>query len=147
MQVVEPTFPLSQPPICLACGCPGDLVQAARRSNPIGNAGRPYYICSRGRHEADTWITFNDNIGIVSGNPPCYCRYTSRLSSRRNGDGQFYSCPVGKCRFVRNGPSLPPQTTQMQAEAGGMEMDISGSGVEIQSIIQPVSDYDMMDVD
>ena len=151
MQVSEPTFPLAQPPTCLTCGHPGDLVPAARRSNPIGNAGRPYYICSRGRHGSDTWITFDDNSGIVAGNPQCYCGYISRLSNRRDGDGQFYSCPVGRCRFKRNGPSLPPQMTQMQAGANGMGMGISGSSVELNGsqgpIIQPVIDYDMMDLD
>ena len=151
MQAAEPTFPLAQPPTCLECGCPGDLVPAARRSNPIGNAGRPYYICSRGGHERDTWITFDDNIGIVAGNPQCDCGSISRLSNRRDGDGQFYSCPVGRCRFKRNGRSLPPQSTQMQAGANGMGMDISGSSVELDGsqgpIIQPVIDYDMMDLD
>lgn len=143
MQAEEPTFPLTQAPTCLKCGSSGDLVPAARRSNPIGNAGRPYYICSRGRHKDETWITFDDNIGIFAGNPPCYCGYTSRLSSRRDGDGQFYSCPVGRCRFTRNGPSI--------AGADVMEIDISGSGMELHKsqrpIIQPVSDYDMMDLD
>jgi hypothetical protein len=151
MQVAEPTFPLAQPPTCLECGCPGDLVPAARRSNPIGNAGRPYYICSRGGHPTDTWITFDDNIGIVASNPRCYCGYISRLSSRREGNGQFYCCPVGRCRFKRNGPSLPPQMTQTQAGANGMGMDRSGSSVELDGsqgpIIQPVIDYDMMDLD
>ena len=151
MQVAEPIFPLAQPPTCLSCGHPGDLVPAARRSNPIGNAGRPYYICSRGGHRSNTWITFDDNIGIVADNPRCDCGYTSRLSSRRDGDGQFYSCPVGRCRFKRNGPSLPPQMTQMQAGANGMGTDISGSSVKLDGshgpIIQPVIDYDMMDLD
>jgi len=151
MQGAEPTFPLTQPPTCLKCDRPGDLVPAARRSNPNGNAGRPYYICSRGGHKNDTWITFNDNIGIVADNPRCDCGYISRLSNRKDKDGQFYCCPVGGCYFWRNGPSLPPQMTQMQAGANGMGMDISGSSVELDGsqgpIIQPVIDDDMMDLD
>lgn len=148
MQVAEPTFPLAQPPTCLKCGCPGGLVQT-RHSNPIGNSGRPYYVCSIGRHESNTFITFDDNIGIVTGNPRCNCGYISRLSNRRDGDGQFYTCPVGRCRFKRNGPLLPPQTMQMQT--GANEMNISDSSVEMDgrqgTIIQPVIDYDMMDLD
>jgi hypothetical protein len=154
MEVAEPIFPLAQPPTCLKCRHPGDLVPAARLNNPAGNAGRPYYICSRGRrgrHGSNKWITFNDNIGIIANNPRCDCGYTSRLSNRRDGDGQFYACPVGGCRFMSNGPFLPPQMTQMQAGANGMGMGISGSSVELDGsqgpIIQPVMDYDMMDLD
>ena len=124
---------------------------AVRRSNPIGNSGRPYYVCSNREHKRRTFITFDDNIGIITGNPQCNCGYISRLSNRRDGDGQFYSCPVGRCQFTRNGPLLPPQTMQMQTGANGMMMNISGSSVEMDgrqgTIIQPVIDYDMMDLD
>ncbi|OCK80220.1 hypothetical protein K432DRAFT_328720 [Lepidopterella palustris CBS 459.81] len=146
MQVAEPTFPLAQPPTCSECGSPGYLEPATHHDNPIGNAGRPYYRCSCGK-----WITFDDNIGISAGNPRCYCRYICRLSNRRDGNGRFYSCPVGRCRFTRNGPPLPPQMTQMQTGANGIGGNISGSSVELNRsqgpFIQPVADYDMMDLD
>lgn len=104
MQVAEPRFPLQQAPTCLECGGAGMLVPAARRSNPIGNGGRPYYICSVSRHKERTFITFDDYVGIVPGNPRCDCGFVSRLSHRRDGDGQFYCCPVGVCRWKMNGP-------------------------------------------
>lgn len=146
MQVEVPTFPLTHPPTCRRCGRPG-LRPNVRQSNPIGHAGRPYYICSGG-HKGD-FITFDDNIGIAAGNPPCFCGYASRLSRRRDGDGQFYSCPIGRCHFTLNGPSLSPQVTQIQTGANEMGMEISGSSAEVDGsqgpIIQSVADDDRMD--
>ncbi|KAH8696900.1 hypothetical protein GQ44DRAFT_120411 [Phaeosphaeriaceae sp. PMI808] len=127
MQVAEPTFPLAQPPTCLKCDYPGDRMWV-RPGNLIGNTGRPYYVCSHREHMGQTFITFDDNIGIKPSNPRCNCGYISRLSNRRGRHSQFYSCPVGSCQFLLNGLLLPPRAAQMQTGANGMRVNISGSG-------------------
>ena len=137
MQVAEPTFPLAQTPICLQCGFLGKRLMV-HHGNPIGNAGRSYYRCSSGIHESHVFITFDDNIGIIPGNPRCNCGFISRLSKGRNGDHQFCSCPVGSCRFVWNGLLLPPRAMPMQMGANGMRMNISGSSAETE-LTQPSS--------
>ena len=136
-QVVEPTFPLAQPPTCLKCGCPGNRATTTL-TNPIGNAGRPYYVCSHRGHGSQTFIAFDDNIGIKPSNPRCNCGYISRLSNRRYGNRQFYSCPVGSCQFLLDGLLLPPRTVQMRTGANGMRVNISGSSAETESA-QPSS--------
>jgi len=136
-QVAEPTFPLAQPPTCLKCGRPGNRATTIL-TNPIGNAGRPYYVCSHRGHGSQTFITFDDNIGIKPSNPRCNCGYISRLSNRRGGGGKFYSCPVGSCRFSLGGLLLPPRTVRMRTGANGMWVNISDSSAETESA-QPSS--------
>jgi hypothetical protein len=132
MQVAEPTFPLAQPPTCLKCCCAANRVRAVRSSNPISHAGRLYYRCSHCVQKYYTFITFDDDIGIIPSNPRCDCGYISRISRRRDGDGQFYCCPVGTCQFLRDGPLLPPARMPMQTAAKEMKMNISGSSAETE---------------
>jgi hypothetical protein len=116
---MTPTFPLSEPPVCLTCGCVGRPMVVGS-GNLNHNAGRSYYVCSSGRHHGTRWITFDDDIGIDHGNPPCYCAFTSRRSWANGGDVQFYCCPVGSCQFRLRGQSsmpLPAEVMQLKSEA------------------------------
>jgi hypothetical protein len=135
-QVAEPTFPLAQPPTCLKCCRPGNRM-ATTRTNPIGNSGRQYYICVNPWHES-RFITFDDNIGIKPSGPRYNCGYISRLSNRRGGGRQFYSCPVGSCRFSLGGLLPPPGMVRMRKRANGMWVNISDSSAETESA-QPSS--------
>lgn len=137
MQVAEPTFPLAQPPTCLKCGRPGKRAITAN-NNAFGNAGRPYYVCSHSRYRSQTFITFDDNIGIKPSNPRCNCGYISRLSNKRYENSQFYCCPVGSCCFPRERLSPPLRTVQMPPGANKMTMNINGLSAESESA-QPSS--------
>lgn len=114
--IQEPTFPLPSPPTCRICNNPS-LRPDVRRSNPIGNAGTPYYICS-GNHKGNKghFITIDDNI--LAGNLRCDCGFTSRRSSRRDADGEFLSCPIGRCHVMR---SAPPESTQSMIDVDMMD--------------------------
>jgi hypothetical protein len=98
----------------------------------IGHAGRPYYICSSGSGPEGHFICFDDDKGIdPNNNPPCGCGYTSRLTRRRDRDGTFYSCPIGKCYFNRNGPAdLPQGSSSWGGELYGSQIpELDGSQV------------------
>jgi len=105
---LEPTFPLPFAPPCPdpSCRRPGTLIPAARRTNEVGNAGRPYYVCVHGNHPR-RFITFDDDLGIYTINPRCDCGFTSRITNRSNQDGQFYCCPIGRCGHLGSAPPMP----------------------------------------
>ncbi|KAI9046511.1 hypothetical protein LZ554_009258 [Drepanopeziza brunnea f. sp. 'monogermtubi'] len=93
---MQPTFPLRSRPLCYLCGkpCRDDITKS---SNVNGHSGRPYYYCHNGHDRK--FITFDDSIGIVKGNPACACGHASRRGLTNGPQGrEFFSCPVGVCR-------------------------------------------------
>jgi hypothetical protein len=121
--VIEPTFPLAKPPTCRKCGSPG-LYPEVHETNPIGNAGRSYYLCS-GTHDNDKgyFIAFDDYGGIFNDNPRCRCRYTTRLCANRDGKSTFFACPIGQCNYERNGPLVSQLDDDVLAALSGLEND------------------------
>lgn len=98
-----PTFPLRHVPTCRQCGNRCNLQNA--QSSSRHNAGRPYYNCRIG-HDSE-FSTFDDEIGVVRGNPPCDCNYISRKTMRNDGQGGFYKCAMGICLWSQSAPSTP----------------------------------------
>jgi len=115
---MEPQFPLLIAPACQECGHPGTK-HAVSAWNRSGNSDRPYYFCGRHRRKFLTW---DDDQGIVNGNPLCWCRFTSRRGTT-NGPipTDFYSCPVGSCRYSQNAP--PARVANSIAVVGGASQD------------------------
>ena len=103
---MEPQFPLPNASACQRCGqsCTRQIVSAGNRN---GNSGRPYYTCIYGGHPR-TFSTWDDNQGIVNGNPRCWCGFTSRrVTTNGPTPTDFYSCPVGRCRYSEGAPLAP----------------------------------------
>ena len=82
-----------------------------RPGNPIGNVGRPYYVCANpdcpkvtnpGQHIRG-WVTWDDNIGVDPRNPPCDCGRSTREDTARAGH-RFWTCSRGRCDFYRRVP-------------------------------------------
>ncbi len=95
---MEPQFPLPAAPACRRCrqAC---IRQTVSERNRNGHSGRPYYTCMNSAHPRE-FSTWDDSRGIVSGNPRCSCRFTSRrVTVNEPTPGDFYSCPAGVCRF------------------------------------------------
>ncbi|KAJ5035355.1 uncharacterized protein L3040_007829 [Drepanopeziza brunnea f. sp. 'multigermtubi'] len=105
---MQPTFPLPSRPLCYLCGkpCRDDITKS---SNANGHCGRPYYYCNDGHDRK--FITFDDSIGIATGNPACACGHASRRGLTNGPQGrEFFSCPVGACRGP---PASPASSTAM----------------------------------
>lgn len=73
--------------------------KTTKHNNSNGNAGRPYKLCLY----CDDWICWGDNVGILAGNPKCFCEKPSRqdrmgMKSKRPGWG-FWTCARGECDF------------------------------------------------
>lgn len=89
-------------PACLECGCFMFNYNCSKK-NPLGNAGRPCYICKN----CNKFSCFGDMRGIHMNNPPCYCEglLFSRLQISGSNNQQIfpsalhYTCAVGGCNF------------------------------------------------
>lgn len=101
---LQPQLPLSHP-CCQRCGRTSSLRRLITKpSNRNGNAGRPYYICTRCNGKSKRgWVSWDDEHGIRDGNPVCYCGALSRQdreakNRERNGLG-FWTCATGSCDY------------------------------------------------
>jgi hypothetical protein len=63
------------PPRCRSCG-DVTILDRTSKSNRLGNAGRPYYVCSA--EDCEAFCTFGDDRGIRDENPSCACGRPSR---------------------------------------------------------------------
>lgn len=122
-----PVFPVSSAPQCRHCPWIPRQRETVGKSNPNGNADRPYYICikckeynrkisSSGtqqqqqhasaetsqlrRRENDGWIAWDDNIGIQATNRPCYCGFVSR-QDRRGANSMYPGGGFWTCAIGR----------------------------------------------
>ena len=117
-----PTAPPSHPPIdrsryfCRHC-CTNDYLSLrfVMLSNPNGNGGRPYFVCTNpecpnrdsltlGGHEVG-WVSWADNIGVRDSNPSCACPQRYPLREDRSGQfstrpfHRFWTCQYGACGY------------------------------------------------
>ena len=101
--VYQPRFPLPAAPLCLDCGNITHRRQVTQ-GNPIGNAGRWYYVYASCKMYATWnktkvgWSTWDDGYGIHESHPSCNCGHHSRLDRARNGK-IFWTCATGGCRY------------------------------------------------
>ena len=109
----RPHYTQPSPYQCRHCRSTNLAFHTVGQGNPNGNAGRPYYVCvntscpgrtspNADRHERG-WVTWDDNIGVVPGNPLCRCQRISRLDvagvySNHRGR-KFYTCSTGACDY------------------------------------------------
>lgn len=82
-----PRFPLQTPPICSNPGC--EELASRTESRARASSGRPYYYCQKG-HKRE-FIQWDDNDGILDGNPHCKCGYRSRREEQ--------TTPIPKARY------------------------------------------------
>ncbi|KAL6407389.1 hypothetical protein AUP68_10221 [Ilyonectria robusta] len=92
-------FPLPRAPICPTC----HQASTRRITNPAnrnGNANRPFYFCDRSHKHS--FITWDDALGIMPGNPQCWCGQVSRVD-RASGpqSDEWYACASRDCGFKR----------------------------------------------
>lgn len=96
-------------PRCCICQVPTTR-HITRNSNRTGNANRPYYKCL----PCNEFKCFEDDRGILYGNPLCECRIPSRMQvsgpHRRVPRGVHYVCRWGECDFYS--PQLDAQQQQ-----------------------------------
>lgn len=101
---MEPSFPLNSPPTC-QCGHAA-RPQTVNSKNTHGHVGRPYFYCDDACHGGKSkFVSWNDSLGIVAGNPPCGCSFTSRIGINNETKEQWFHCPVGRCRFNEGLPA------------------------------------------
>lgn len=85
-------------PNCYRCGMKATQ-RVTLRSNPNGNAGRPYYKCE----ECGTFLVFNDDKGNFPENPPCCCGESSKMlvsdKASKVPGRLFFGCRLGECDF------------------------------------------------
>ena len=87
------------------CRCCGETTEKGTVSlqNEHGNAGRPFYKCTR----CDEFACFGDIRGIQEENPVCFCTSNkpSRAQASRPRRSQsnlrivYYICASGECEF------------------------------------------------
>ncbi|OAK93945.1 hypothetical protein IQ06DRAFT_363756 [Phaeosphaeriaceae sp. SRC1lsM3a] len=97
--ILSTTFSVpSSGPRCRKCHSESKLL-VTRSGNRNGNAGRPYYRCSK----CPEFLCFADERGIDQGNPICLCGVPSRRqisgSLKRVPRGLHYVCSRGECFF------------------------------------------------
>ena len=116
--IMSGRFPLPTPPACPVCGQPA--LSATVKPSSLGpNSGRPYYYCQRGHSRK--FVTWNDNIGIKPGNPPCDCGLASRRDvGTSSGVIPWYSCGTKTCGFKEDiEEDDEADSTAGRAELGG----------------------------
>jgi hypothetical protein len=101
MKPLTPRFPLDLDR--LECSrCDGEPERKITRpTNPNGNAGRPYYICS----DCGEWITWYDDRGVHGSNPNYDCGIACR-QDRAGANAEiletglgFWTCASGSCGY------------------------------------------------
>jgi hypothetical protein len=110
----QPNHTPPSPYRCRHCGSTDLSYRTVQPGNWNGNDGRHYYVCvdpscrevkrqNAGQHDGG-WVTWDDDIGVTPGNPPCYCLPISRqdtagqrspLAGRR-----FWTCSTGACHYT-----------------------------------------------
>ena len=107
-------------PRCSRCNAQGRQM-VTRQSNRNGNAGRPYFKCSR----CPAFISFGDKRGIDQTNPQCHCQ----IPSRRQLNGRDHETPrglhfvcggYGNCNYFTRGTTGEGQ--QLTVEEGLVEL-------------------------
>jgi len=93
----------------------------------------------------------------VTGNPQCFCGYTSRLGERnRPSQSEFYCCPVGGCQFNRGlGTTTEPavgsdgswlvETTPSRTTFHEIDPDFDQGFDDDDYLINPESHYKKLD--
>ena len=111
-----PNQPRSSPYQCRHCGSTNLKFGTVERGNPLGNDGRPYYVCvnrycpnvNNSTHHYRGWVTWDDNVGIQPQNPLCRCLRNARedvAGVRSHSPGHhFWTCSRGACDFYRRVP-------------------------------------------
>ena len=140
--VMEPTFPLHEPPTC-NCGHRANP-QTVNSQNPHGHVSRRYYHCDDICHGGQSkFVSWNDYQGIVEGNPRCVCGFTTRIGINNHNRQQWFHCPVGRCRFNedvpagygaswRDGAAGPPGHGSYAAQAKpGIEISMTSYEVQL----------------
>jgi DNA-directed RNA polymerase subunit M/transcription elongation factor TFIIS len=105
--------------ICPICGREPKYF-VTRRSNRNGNAKRPYYKCI----PCNKFVSFDDDRGILTQNPPCDCSVQSRMQVAgkfaATARGLHFVCAKGKCGFYEG--ALAPTGEQYQLDDNLIDM-------------------------
>lgn len=110
-----PSYPTFSPYRCRHCNNTNLTYDTVKPGNPLGNDGRPYYVClnrncsnytvnkTNAGQGVGGWVTWDDNIGVEPGNPLCRCRPPRRARKDTAATGRhFWTCSTGACDYWGN---------------------------------------------